>query len=133
MQDWTRLGCTEMTQFDVRNLTEDTEYHFRVTAVLKDSEDQSEPAETTIPIRTIKLAQKPKVVKTNFSGGEITTVQSGKPLLLEVEASGNPEPEFKWSKDGVVVENNKVVKLGLTVSRVTIEKCQRGVDDGIYW
>lgn len=84
------------TEFTVPNLSEGSDYEFRIIAV--NAVGKSDPSPSTIPITTCEVigGSKPSWKKTLSN----CIIPQGKSLVLECEADGNPEPTCRWLRNG---------------------------------
>lgn len=95
---WTR--CNEYnvtdTNYTAINLIERADYEFRIFAV--NAAGKSEPSSCTAPVKVCEVlgGEKPEWVRPL----KPSTTPLGKTCVLECEASGKPEPTFRWLKNG---------------------------------
>jgi serine/threonine protein kinase/predicted phage tail protein len=84
------------TSYTALNLTERSDYEFRIYAV--NSAGRSEPSACTTPVKVCEVlgGEKPEWVRP--LGNQ--TAPLGKSVSLSCEASGKPQPTFRWLKNG---------------------------------
>ncbi|RZF42380.1 hypothetical protein LSTR_LSTR004188 [Laodelphax striatellus] len=84
-------------EFTAMNLTENSDYEFRVFAV--NSAGKSEPSSCTTPIKICETegGEKPDFIQTLPIH---QAVPLGKTITLQCEATGKPEPTGRWLKNG---------------------------------
>ncbi|KAG8335958.1 myosin light chain kinase activity protein [Homalodisca vitripennis] len=90
--DYNIMDCT----FTALNLTENSDYEFRVFAV--NSVGKSEPSSCTMPVKICEIegGEKPEFIQTLSNA----TVPLGRLLTLQCEATGKPLPKARWLKNG---------------------------------
>ena len=88
-------GCLDC-EYTVLNLSENSEYEFRVSAV--NNAGKSEPCMTSQPVKVQEIAggAKPEFVRKLFNKN--TNLKSQ--ITLECEAIGKPIPNARWLKNG---------------------------------
>ncbi|GFO25528.1 pro-neuregulin-2, membrane-bound isoform, partial [Plakobranchus ocellatus] len=77
--------------------------------------------------------QSPQIRKLDSQGAEDGAVKAQQRVILKCNAKGNPNPVFKWLKDGDEVKARKGLKIriGKRSSRLVIRNATVG-DEGIY-
>ncbi|CAH1103156.1 unnamed protein product [Psylliodes chrysocephalus] len=95
---WTKCNDYNVTDtnYTVLNLMDKCEYEFRIYAV--NSAGKSEPSNCTTPVKVCEVlgGEKPDWIRRLNN----TSAPLGKSVALECEASGKPEPAFRWIKNG---------------------------------
>ncbi|CAH1969101.1 unnamed protein product [Acanthoscelides obtectus] len=95
---WTKCNDYNVTDtnFTVLNLVDRSEYEFRIYAI--NSAGKSEPSNCTAPVKVCEVlgGEKPEWIRRLNN----TSAPLGKSVTLECEASGKPEPSFRWIKNG---------------------------------
>lgn len=95
---WTR--CNEYnvtdTNYTALNLTDGSDYEFRIYAV--NAAGKSEPSSCTTPVKICEVlgGEKPEWIRSLNN----QTVPLGRTATFECEASGKPSPSFRWLKNG---------------------------------
>lgn len=84
------------TSYTVLNLTERSDYEFRIFAV--NAAGKSEPSTCTTPVKVCEVVdgEQPEFVR-HLSN---VSVPLGKPFSLECQATGNPIPTCRWLRNG---------------------------------
>ncbi|CAK1588427.1 unnamed protein product [Parnassius mnemosyne] len=92
---WTELGITPLNSFDVFNLKQGEEYHFRVTP--RNRYGWGESVQTTSPIGVGLAGDRPEFV--DILPGQLK-VLVGETVTLKCSFKGKPIPEIVWMKNG---------------------------------
>ncbi|CAG5003249.1 unnamed protein product [Parnassius apollo] len=92
---WTELGVTPLNSFDVFNIKQGEEYHFRVTP--RNRYGWGESVQTTSPIGVGLAGDRPEFV--DILPGQLK-VLVGETVTLKCSFKGKPIPEIVWMKNG---------------------------------
>lgn len=95
---WTKANEYNVTttNYTALNLIERSDYEFRIYAV--NAAGKSEPSTCTTPVKVCEVlgGEKPEWIRPLSN----QTAPLGKTVSLECEASGKPQPAFRWLKHG---------------------------------
>lgn len=92
---WAELGITPLNSYDVFNLKQGEEYHFRVTP--RNRYGWGESVQTLSPIGVGLTGDRPEFVE--ILPGQLK-VLAGKTAVLNCCVKGKPVPEVVWMKNG---------------------------------
>lgn len=106
--DWREVVVTEndSPQATVPRLKENTTVQFRVRAVNKAG--PGGPSEATDPHLVKHRNLKPHIDRTNL---KMITIKSGRSHKFEVDVSGEPAPEVKWTLNDLPLVDSEIVKI----------------------
>ncbi|XP_050683338.1 uncharacterized protein LOC126978524 isoform X2 [Leptidea sinapis] len=96
---WKDLGITPRNSFDVFNLKQGEQYHFRV--IPRNRYGWGEPVQTSIPVGVVIVGDRPEF--TEILPG-LLKVLVGETAKLGCYFKGNPRPEIIWMKNGHEIE-----------------------------
>ncbi|GBP03011.1 Muscle M-line assembly protein unc-89, partial [Eumeta japonica] len=121
---WTELGITPLNSFDVFNLKQGEEYHFRVTP--RNRYGWGESLKTNNPVGTGLAGNRPDFV--SILPGQLK-VLVGETANLNCCVKGKPIPEVIWMKNGHELEDDSDhismkfdgYNSNLTIKNVSIE------------
>lgn len=121
---WSELGITPLNSFDVFNLKQGEEYHFRITP--RNRHGWGESVQTSNPIGVGIGGDRPEFIV--ILPGQLK-VLLGETATLKCSFKGKPIPEIIWMKNGHEVdEEDKRLKIivgdnesSLTIDGVRIE------------
>lgn len=96
---WAELGITPLNSYDVFNLKQGEEYHFRVTP--KNRNGWGEPSQTTNPIAVGLGGERPEFPEALPGQHKVLVGQKAE---LACSVIGKPTPEIVWMKNGHELE-----------------------------
>ncbi|EFP11257.1 CRE-TTN-1 protein [Caenorhabditis remanei] len=103
-REWTKCGTTKSLELEVKGLTPNTEYIFRVAG--KNKQGLGEWAEMTTTSKTASIGQAPQF---SILPQQKMIVNRDDEFEIVVEFSGTPAPSVKWYKENVqVVSDDKI-------------------------
>ncbi|VDK50737.1 unnamed protein product [Anisakis simplex] len=130
-REWSELGHSPTTEYNVKNLQPNTEYLFRVSA--KNKAGYGDYATMSSPAKTLSAGSKPLFKKAFDS---IKFVNESESFELHAVYGGEPEPTVRWYHNNkeIVEKSNVAITAGKKrgESTLTVSNCKPGVDDGIY-
>ncbi|XP_063632972.1 titin homolog isoform X5 [Cydia splendana] len=100
---WTELGITPRNCFDVFNLKQGEQYHFRVT--LRNRYGWGESVQTSTPIGVGLTGDRPEFV--DILPGQLK-VLIGTTANLSCSVKGKPVPEVVWMRNGQEIEDERM-------------------------
>ncbi|XP_053624068.1 titin homolog isoform X6 [Plodia interpunctella] len=99
---WTELGITPLNSFDVFNLKQEKEYHFRVTT--RNRYGWGEAVQTSVPVTVGSSGDRPEFV--DILPGQLK-ILVGTTANLSCRVKGRPTPEVVWMKNGHEIDEEE--------------------------
>lgn len=125
---WKEIGTSPTASFDVFNLKQGCEYHFRVTP--RNRYGYGPSTQTTYPVMFGDVVKLPEFTK--ILPGQLKALIDND-IVLECVAMGSPRPDIIWYKDGIKMEadERRVISAMGPLCRLIIRNISE-TDNGRY-
>ncbi|VDM67344.1 unnamed protein product [Strongylus vulgaris] len=125
-QGWTEVATVTRPKCDIKNLTPNTEYRFRVAA--SNSEGLGDWA-APVSAKTSPAGSKPQFIEPPLP---TLIVVDGQPLVISAKFTGTPTPAVRWYRDRREITDLDSITVDSESTSLTISEARQGVDDSLY-
>ncbi|UMM35968.1 hypothetical protein L5515_008342 [Caenorhabditis briggsae] len=115
-REWTKCGTSKSLELEVKSLTPNTEYIFRVAG--RNKQGLGEWAEMMTTLKTAPSGQAPQF---SILPQSKMIISRDDELEISVEFSGNPTPSVKWYKENVQVVPDDKINIAATSTSSTLQ------------